>query len=218
MGLLRAGVEEQGLRCRWAPFCLLYALNNAHKVSVYHRDDLGRLRLSPVASEGWSDNDNVVAVGLMNPNTGGYAGRMEVQGETATFRPALGQPALSFFRMRREGLSVGPEASDFEAQLAIARYWRQPKAEREYFQREGMVPPTQRDDLDQTIEWLFLDLLFPEISWRDKTKCINQFLYYERRRLRDAYYPANPPQAHIDFSYSNVATHVNDLREPRFPT
>ena len=37
-----------------------------------------------------------------------------------------------------------------------------------------MVPPKQRDNLAQTVEWLFLDLLFPKLSWREKTRCINE--------------------------------------------
>ena len=61
-----------GLRCEWAPYCLLHTLSHAHRENILTAEGIVRIPTD------WTDPDPctqpVFTSGLQNPNVGGYLG------------------------------------------------------------------------------------------------------------------------------------------------
>ncbi len=162
----------------------------------------------------WQGTDTMVHPGLINPNIGGFVGTLIFPNEddAILLRPD-DSPIMSFYDAGPDEYTV-PRGSTPEQFNALAEdHLRRYEQVQAYFKRWGMVKPTPRENIDQTIEWLFLDLLFPDLGWRRKAACINQELEYQQQRLHNVYYPDEPPRVHAPYNYDAVAYHTNRLRE-----
>ncbi|MCL0029231.1 hypothetical protein M1N23_03720 [Dehalococcoidia bacterium] len=236
--LIEQRVHERGLRCAWATYSMVYTLGTAHSQRMFRRRDAETAQqhgvhvLSTDALEHvprWSGKgpNARVSSGLINPNSGGYVGNLYTNddGNLVEAKPAKGRPYLSFHGAGLKGFTVPDETHPEEVERLV-RTWRKQREEiRGYFKSEGMVPPQESrggPDLDTRVDWLFLRIKAPGLSWGQLASGINAGLH-ERREYLEGLTEEFPEDSeviredvrkiHRDYTPSAIQYHVNRLRE-----
>ena len=172
LSLLAALTSSWNLLCAWAPFCLLYALSTAHPSQNLPK--YGIARIFP----NWLDLDlltqPVFVSGLTNPNSGGYVGEVIFADDgLPTFIRTDSGPAMSFFNLGPEELTIPRGVSPVETNQLVQARDQEYEAIREKFRGWGMVDPKGWQKLDEAIFWLFLRLKTGD-SWARVTNLINK--------------------------------------------
>lgn len=196
LDLIERQTDQWGLRCKWAPYCLLHTLHSQH--NRHYPPD-------------WTDPDPLTwplfNPGLQNPHTGGYVGDIVFTqaGETTLVR-ADDSPTISFYDAGPEEHIV-PKGAPLETKEKISQAWdKEYKTIQENFLRWGMVGPKKRRklDLNHMVQWLYLDLRNPTLSWEAKAKQVNATLDQERKLS---------PEAPSRLSGGSLSHHVDEMRK-----
>jgi len=100
-----------------------------------------------------------------------------------------------------------PKGAPLETKEKISQAWdKEYKTIQENFLRWGMVGPKKRRklDLNHMVQWLYLDLRNPTLSWEAKAKQVNATLDQERKLS---------PEAPSRLSGGSLSHHVDKIRK-----
>jgi len=197
--------EKWGLRCKWAPFCLLHTLSHAH--CERHLTLEGPRRIPP----DWTDSNPmtqpIFTSGLQNPNTGHYVGDFgsTPDGQHYIVR-ADDSLVISFTDAPLEGFTVPVDGSLETAKAHFKAFKQRIEPIVDHYLDQGMVRSRQlrKVSLDRKIEWLYYDLKNPKASWSTKAEMFNTELDEERQRFSSTPGP---------FKAGDIAQHVNGSRK-----
>lgn len=168
-----------------------------------------------------------ISSGLMSPNTGCWVGTLYVgpDGKPAGGRLSEGRPHVSFHDVGLKGFVVPDNATPDEVRRQAREWEERSDKNRAQFKQWGMVEPRENrggPDLHTVIDWLFLLVKPPGLSWGELAIRINAGLQDRRdywERLMEEY-PEDSAgilrelgTVHDEYTPQAVAHHVNGLRK-----